>query len=250
MTHNSLYKVEGDIDFYGELLKEDDGEAIVGDESGANKTCQITGMPLEENYVTLECSHRFNYISLYKEYCSQQQQQTVKTTRKISCPYCRNKQNFKPITDFGSTSITNPINEMNYKLCQHKYKYGTCNVICEHNIPDTTLYYCEFHYFDEAKQYNKVKKLAEKELKKKEKELKIAEKALKKKEKALNVVEKEPIIIGQYVPDEDGICNEPKVEPKTCQCILKTGPNKGQKCGNKTASDYGVCKRHDYSVLK
>jgi hypothetical protein len=133
---------------------------------------------------------------------------------------------------------------LNQKLCQHKYKYGTCNVMCEHNIPDTNLYYCEFHYYNEAKQYNKVLKLNEKAQKLKEKEQKKEEKAQKLEEKeqkkVKNVVKTESINIGLYVPDITGGF---KFET-LCKCILKTGPNKGKECGNKTVDNLLVCKKH------
>ena len=55
------------------------------------------GEPLEENFVTLECSHKFNYKDIYNEVHKQKTQpwhseiNKVKTTQ-LKCPYCRNIQ--------------------------------------------------------------------------------------------------------------------------------------------------------------
>jgi hypothetical protein len=99
------YKIEGNISFYDELFKSlddesDDGEALV---------CLISGLPLEDKFVTLECNHKFNYNTIYKELCRQKfdfktyenhhltrkEQLKVKNSNLdyfIKCPYCRNIQ--------------------------------------------------------------------------------------------------------------------------------------------------------------
>jgi hypothetical protein len=98
------YNIEGNIDFYDELYKSLD----LDDEKDEN-TCQITGSNLLENYVTMECNHKFNYESLYKEICRQKfdfkTYDSISLTKKdqirlkeskldyfIKCPYCRNIQ--------------------------------------------------------------------------------------------------------------------------------------------------------------
>ena len=36
-----------------------------------NDVCLITGLPLTEHFVQLDCGHKFNYIPLYKEVINQ-----------------------------------------------------------------------------------------------------------------------------------------------------------------------------------
>ena len=49
--------------FYEELYKSLD----TNDDNNSNEVCQITGMPLIDKYVTLECGHKFNYDAIYTE---------------------------------------------------------------------------------------------------------------------------------------------------------------------------------------
>ena len=53
------YVIEDDINFF-DLLKKNTHD----DE---NDVCLISGSVLDENHITLECSHKFNYVPLYNE---------------------------------------------------------------------------------------------------------------------------------------------------------------------------------------
>lgn len=88
------YKIEGNINFHTELMK-----AISEDELDESKdgTCLITNAPLDENHITLECKHKFNYLPLYKEVVIQKSNKysndvAVLSVKEIKCPYCRNIQ--------------------------------------------------------------------------------------------------------------------------------------------------------------
>jgi len=99
------YIIEGGINFYEELYKSlDDQENEISD-----NLCQITGQPLTDSFVTMECNHKFNYLALYTEICKQKftfqtykfsslsdsDQKKLKDAKKdyfIKCPYCRNIQ--------------------------------------------------------------------------------------------------------------------------------------------------------------
>lgn len=100
----SKYIIEGNINFQDELYKLLDEESDNEDE-----LCQITGLPLKDNYVTLECNHHFNYDAVYKEIYKQkyefktyevnslhkkdlQKFRDSKLDYFIKCPYCRNLQ--------------------------------------------------------------------------------------------------------------------------------------------------------------
>lgn len=129
------YTIEGNINFYDELFKSlDDSD----DEDDAN-LCQITGLPLDDKAVTLECNHHFNYDALYRELCKQKfdfktyeihqlskNEQikflATKLDYYIKCPYCRNM----------SFSILPYYEELGLKK-----KYGINSL--DNTLPDTIL---------------------------------------------------------------------------------------------------------------
>jgi hypothetical protein len=101
------HKIEGNLNFYDELYK----SLTNLDDSDDDETnmCQITGFPLKEKSVTLECNHCFNYDALYKEICRQKYDFKTYDTHTLSnkdqqklrnsgfnyfikCPYCRTIQ--------------------------------------------------------------------------------------------------------------------------------------------------------------
>tara|TARA_B110001452_G_scaffold265957_1_gene271683 strand:+ start:39 stop:662 length:624 start_codon:yes stop_codon:yes gene_type:complete len=55
--------------------------------------CLISNTLLENNYITLDCSHCFNYIPLYNEILNQKTKKILDNARlkidEIKCPYCR-----------------------------------------------------------------------------------------------------------------------------------------------------------------
>ena len=98
------YTIEGNINFYEELYKSfDDLDDTI------TELCQITGMPLIDRFVILECNHKFNYNAIYKEIYKQKfifrsynyetlissELAKFKESKKdyfIKCPYCRSIQ--------------------------------------------------------------------------------------------------------------------------------------------------------------
>ena len=63
-----------------------------------NNTCLISNKELTDNYITLNCGHKFNYLELYNE-CFIQKTNKILDNKllkinEIKCPYCRNKSNF------------------------------------------------------------------------------------------------------------------------------------------------------------
>ena len=61
------YKIENNLNFYNELYKELNN--II--EEKQEDICLLSNSPLEDNYITLDCNHKFNYLPLYNEICSQ-----------------------------------------------------------------------------------------------------------------------------------------------------------------------------------
>lgn len=89
------YKIEGDFDFYGELMKELDTDD--SKEDTFDNVCLITNEPLEEMHITLQCKHKFNYLPILHELTQQKKRNYLETTYlgsgQMKCPYCRNVQN-------------------------------------------------------------------------------------------------------------------------------------------------------------
>lgn len=104
------YVIEGGINFYEELYKSfDEEEADTDAKLNDENQCQITGLPLTDKFVTMECNHKFNYNALYKDIYNQkfvfrsytysslsdvdkEKFNDAKTDYFIKCPYCRNIQ--------------------------------------------------------------------------------------------------------------------------------------------------------------
>lgn len=130
----SKYIIEGNIDFNAELYK-----LLDEDSDNEESVCQITGLPLTNKYITLECKHTFNYTALYKEIYKQKcvfntynpniltKKQLLKIRELdidyfIKCPYCRNIQfTILPYyEEFGLQEIYG-INSVNEELVNEEY---------------------------------------------------------------------------------------------------------------------------------
>lgn len=308
----SKLTIEGNINFQEELYK-----LLDEDSENEDELCQITGLPLNDKSVILECKHHFNYDALYKEIYRQKYEfktyDTLHLSKKdlqkfreskldyfIKCPYCRNIQftvlpfykelGLKEIYGINSLDKSLPntliINihqslyynsyplygDPNYTFNMYgvTFKFGDCcqsinsfGNKCTHKyvaqIPNTQLVYCKFHYRTGLRNYkiserNKLKELKsqiakEREEKMNERKKLLEEKNIEREAKGLpplkrlhiikkkteNVVTQQNHTIQQYVPDEAQI---------GCIAILKSGPNKGKKCGCKKVEANGLCKRH------
>ena len=135
----SKYIIEGNINFKEELNKllNDD------DEEKETNICEITGQPLIDKYITLECNHKFNYESLYREILNQKylyktydfghlsNEERVKfhtfmlhnpkIDYFIKCPYCRNMQ-FSVLPYYEELDLTpcygvNSLNKELHTVC-------------------------------------------------------------------------------------------------------------------------------------
>jgi len=146
------------------------------------------------------------------------------------------------------------------ECCEKINNFGdTCQQKYVSTIPNTQLSYCKLHYRLGVRKYkiSEKKKILNKKIEKnKEKEYKMNEKKillelmnnereakglppLKRltqivKKKVTNIVEQQGQEIPLYVPEEELGCN----------AILKSGLNKGNKCGCKKIELNGLCKRH------
>ena len=84
-------------------------------------TCCISGLPIdEENGVTLECGHTFNYKSIYNDVVNTKKHSALEITKlnidEIRCPYCRNVQkNLLPYKKNIILKKTNGVNHIDIK---------------------------------------------------------------------------------------------------------------------------------------
>jgi len=187
------HKIEGYLNFYDELYK-----SLDDDDDDETNICQITGLPLIEKSVTLECNHCFNYDALYKEICRQKYDFKTYDTHTLSnkdqqklrnsgfnyfikCPYCRNIQfTILPyyeelglelkygINSLDTTLPSAPTTNTNTRfgvtfkkgLCGHKYAISghLCGGWLTALIPNTNLSYCKYHYRSELKNHKLLEK--------------------------------------------------------------------------------------------
>ena len=87
------YVIEDNIDFYSALNDSDE-------ENENTNMCLISQNILDENAITLNCGHSFNYIDLYNEVKKQKSSKNLTLDKNIQqlkkneyiCPYCRTRQ--------------------------------------------------------------------------------------------------------------------------------------------------------------
>ena len=87
------YIIEGNINFFSELYKSLDNN----DFSEELNVCLITNEILTDNFVTMKCGHKFNYIPLFKDILNHKKkfnslESQYLSVSEIRCPYCRQKQ--------------------------------------------------------------------------------------------------------------------------------------------------------------
>jgi hypothetical protein len=185
----SNYKIEDNIDFYKELynsLDYDSDKETNKETNTKTNICQITGSELKDKYVTLECSHKFNYDALYTDICKQKFEFNSYTTDVlcindlkrikdsnvdyyIKCPYCRNIQlELLPYyeelpftkkygvntndTDYRVIRTSNSNNgPYSYKMYGYTFKKGSCcKMVTKNNkqIPCYNSYSTELMTYD------------------------------------------------------------------------------------------------------
>lgn len=191
---------------YESLAKEDTNEE---DE----KVCLISQEPLEDDFIKLDCGHRFNYKNLYHEVVMQKLKPSHNEVQRlrpscIKCPYCREVQvgllpqrsGYKVL--YGVNKPEKYImkrNKCEYVFLSGKRKGKRCNTACINN-------YCK-------RCSCLLKRRKQKAL---EKDL-------------VNTVVKNAV--DTYVDNE------------RCNAILVSGKHKGERCKCK-AKKNGMCGRH------
>ena len=214
------------------------------EESDDENYCLISGEKLEDNFINLECNHKFNYKCIYNEVHKQKTQpwhsevNKVKNTQ-LKCPYCRNIQTgILPYREGYSKvkyvnwppSLMMLPDECSYSFASGKRKGQVCSKKCSGK-------YCLSH---ENIMLRRQKKQLEKEKKKLEK---IKAKSKAKLDKMKNNLNKQlnelsPAMIN-LVLSTPNIC--PVV---TCAYKFKKGKSKGENCQCKKIFKDGLCKFH------
>ena len=224
------YIIEGGINFYEELYKSldnnDNDNNNTNQEEDNKNVCQITNLPLLDHNITLECSHKFNYDSLYKEICNQKyvfrsysvetltnsEYQKFKDSGKdyfIKCPYCRCIQftllpyypNSVYKQKYGINSLEKTQEDMNFLIkstgsSQHQYTYfgytfqqgGCCQTVV--GVKNDLPVFCQSKYTSLILEMNK--SFCMSHIRAQVKQYKMEKKALEKKQlKEQKLVEKE-----------------------------------------------------------
>ena len=231
------------LSFNEELMKLLEAE----EESDDENNCLISGEKLEDNFINLECNHKFNYKYIYNEVHKQKTQpwhsevNKVKNTQ-LKCPYCRNIQTgLLPFRDgFPKVKYVNwPPNlmmlpdECGYIFASGKRKGQVCGKKCSGK-------YCLSHG---KIMLRREKKQLEKEKAKLEKEKAKAKKKLHKMKAEMNqkLEELSPSMVNLILNTEKQY--NTGVFP-TCAYKFKKGKNKGENCQCKKIYQDGLCKFH------
>ena len=151
-----MYKIEGGINFYKELL--DEYEANAQSTASSSDDCLLTNRPLECGYIELPCGHKFNFLPLYTETLYQKTNPAFVNNKyntpigkdKIKCPYCRtiHSNSLLPyiVNEKRIIGINSPIKlcSLGSVKCQHvsvstsKKKHTACTSFTNiHYIPNS-----------------------------------------------------------------------------------------------------------------
>jgi|LakMenEpi03Aug12_release.lakeMendotaPanAssembly.Ray.scaffolds.fasta_scaffold07967_20 hypothetical protein len=133
------YIIEGGLDFYEELYKSLDIEETNEKTEEDNNLCLITNQILVENFVQLNCGHKFNYSPLFLDIKNHRQKfngmegsSSKLAIDEIRCPYCRTKQKgvLPYYEDLGFPKI-NGVNIINLSSTGSTHSYS-CYKPCEY----------------------------------------------------------------------------------------------------------------------
>ena len=251
--NEELYKSldNGEKDKEEKKDKEDDGE------------CLITGMPLTENFVKMECGHKFNYVPLYNDILNHKKKfnmMEIKVLKNIEirCPYCRNIQkNLLPYHKYPGVKEVHGVNYFDNFLFS-KYDNNMCFVvgICEyaatcHNtsvlhLKENNKHYCLYHKYkiitELSIQHKQKIKQAKIDLIIKQNAAKLLAKEQAKIAKDQAKIDKE--LAKEQAKNQAKVAkNQAKELVQTCSIILKAGKNKNCQCSNKIHKE-SMCSRH------
>ena len=269
----SKYIVEGGFDFFSELYESLDN---INDNDDDSNKCLITGLDLEDKYVTLYCGHKFNYIPLHHDIVNHKLKFNILESSKsklksneIRCPYCRNVQTelLPYYPELGLTKV-NGVHFIDFsdESLNHECHFVYLNASFDNTMPesDTNKKYlnkCKNMNATTIKVFNNTCQLNpinfgdnkpyccmhKKEMIKYYKHLEKV-KATEEKKKAKQLAKQlalEEKKAKQTTKGQQTIATGENITIGEMGCLqtLKTGPNKGNQCGCKIFAN-NLCKRH------
>ena len=115
--------------------------------------CLISDEPLESNYITLNCNHKFNFIEIYNEVVEQKTKKILDNRNlklnEIKCPYCRTITNkLLPYSKYYKTKLIRGVNyPHDLSITMHTCEYIMSNKqICGKNAYITNFgVFCNSH---------------------------------------------------------------------------------------------------------
>ena len=138
-----------------------------------NDICLITGMVLDENFIKLQCNHKFNYEALFNEY-KNQKNNSLEINKPLiyqtKCPYCRLITNkpmpiFKPLLNnkeyinINNSRLIAKYGEIKMFECQHVQKNNK-KQCCANAFKSSLGIFCNKHYnCENNKNMKKINKL-------------------------------------------------------------------------------------------
>ena len=167
------------MNYFNEILNSNTDESALD----LDNKCMITNKDLEDNYITLDCNHKFNYIPLYREILYQKTKKILDNRRlkinEIKCPYCRTvTPNLLPYYKYYGIRNVRGVNSpeqfcMKINSCEYINKDKTkcnlsgcltkkgvfCNKHCEHTKNDEWILECFYNMEIENFKNLKVKDL-------------------------------------------------------------------------------------------
>ena len=276
------YKIEGGVDFYKELytLLDETNEC---ENDSLEKVCLITNEPLQDNHITLNCNHSFNYDAIYYDVVNHKKKYNMMERRmiqsnEIRCPYCRTiqkkllpqKEGYKNVHgvnfyDEELEAIQKSHGNVYTHFTKGECKYKPDNMdfesasMCKNTyvkyLPMDGKYYCHIHQnlvYNTLLQSNKNKQKEQKKQALLEK-IKKKEEAQKKKEEKIHGQIEKAKLKEQKAKLKEQIANQKaeqlELVSKTgdCKQILVSGKNKGNPCCAKVHQN-NYCLRH-YNIL-
>ena len=138
------YIIEGGFDFYEELYKSLDIEETNEKTEEDDNLCLITNQSLTDNFVKLNCGHKFNYSPLFLDLKNHKQKfngmegsSSKLSTDEIRCPYCRTKQKgvLPYYEELGFPKI-NGVNHINPLAISKSTSYKTCEFVSLNTLYD------------------------------------------------------------------------------------------------------------------
>jgi hypothetical protein len=149
------YNIEGNINFYSELLKNDDTDIDNTDK------CLLSLEPLNDTCITLLCGHKFNYMPLYREIYQKKIIINILDIKllkhQIKCPYCRTIiNNILPATiDIHGVHRMIGINKP--EILQMKIQCKDSKQCHQHTYITPYGAYCKIHYTKYKKSLKTIK---------------------------------------------------------------------------------------------